>query len=243
MKFLKKVRRFVLRIIPPQFQAALDYFRPEMRDVLTEPFNGQKFRQQMFMDILGTIPFDAIVETGAFHGSTTQFLANTSRLPVYAVEINPRYFHFARRQLKDCHNVHLYLGDSRSFLKQLKENSEFPNQHVFFYLDAHWYKDLPLRDEVALIAANWKSAVIMIDDFEVPNDPGYGYDEYGPDKKFSLEYLSPLSDFGYVAYFPSASSDQESGWKMGCVVLVDSKLSGQFNRIPSLKPHAAPDLV
>src|SRR5262245_24680036 len=147
MKFFRKLKKAILKIIPPQLQAAVDFLRPEMRDVLTEPFNGQKFRQQVFMDILGTVPLEAIVETGAFHGSTTKFLANTSRLPVYAVEINPRYFHFARRQLKENNNVHLYLGDSRSFLKQLKENAEFPDRNVFFYLDAHWYQDLPLRDE------------------------------------------------------------------------------------------------
>jgi hypothetical protein len=44
---------------------------------------------------------------------------------------------------------------------------------LFFYLDAHWNEDLPLAEEIDLIFSRSPCAVVMIDDFEVPGDPGF----------------------------------------------------------------------
>jgi prepilin-type processing-associated H-X9-DG protein len=52
------------------------------------------------------------------------------------------------------------------------------NKTTFLYLDGHWYADLPLQEEIDLIAANWNGFCILIDDFRAPGDEGYGYDFY-----------------------------------------------------------------
>ena len=54
-------------------------------------------------------------------------------------------------------------------------------QTLFIYLDAHWEEDLPLAEELAVIARATTRCIVMIDDFQVPGD-GYAYDNYGPGK-------------------------------------------------------------
>jgi len=77
--------------------------------------------------------------------------------------------------------------DSREFIQRL----DVPRQaRTFFYLDAHWEESLPPREELDLIIREFKQFVVMIDDFEIPNDPGYGFDDYGPGKRLSLRDLS-----------------------------------------------------
>ncbi len=67
--------------------------------------------------------------------------------------------------------VRLSLADSRVFLRDLLAG--LPNDRpVLFYLDAHWNEDLPLAEEARLIVEQAPLAVVMIDDFCVPFDPG-----------------------------------------------------------------------
>jgi hypothetical protein len=49
---------------------------------------------------------------------------------------------------------------------------------------------LPLVDEIALAFRHWPEAVVMIDDFAVPGDPGYGFDVYGAGQALRLDYLA-----------------------------------------------------
>ena len=46
-----------------------------------------------------------------------------------------------------------------------------------------------MRDEAELAVSNFSKAVLMIDDFNVPDDPGYGFDDYGPGKRLDINYL------------------------------------------------------
>ena len=75
-------------------------------------------------------------------------------------------------RLSDMEGVHVELKDSRNFLRDLRQ-SEPAAKTVFFYLDAHWYDDLPLAEEMDLIGSYWKNYVILIDDFQVPDDRNY----------------------------------------------------------------------
>ncbi len=234
----RKLRKYILNALSPEYLAKIDYYlRPRVRRILGRPFNGQSQRQRIFREILKVLSFRAVVETGIFRGSTTQFMAKVSHVPVYGVDINPRFFHYARLRFKNQKDIHVALGDSRAFLQKLFQDSTFPKDHLFFYLDAHWHKDFPLREEVQFISQHWRDSVIMIDDFEVPGDAGYSYDHYGPDKKICLEYLSPLSDFGYTAFFPALSSELESGWKTGCVVLGGPAVHHQLMKVASLRRY------
>jgi hypothetical protein len=68
---------------------------------------------------------------------------------------------------------------------------------VFFYLDAHRYEDLPLRDEIRIVTRHWSEVAIMVDDFEVPNDSDYRFDDYGgtEDRVFNISVQSASTAF------------------------------------------------
>ncbi len=238
--FVRRLMKGVFEKLPAVWLARLDALRPSVRREAREPFNGQDGRRQIFRELLRTLPLHALVETGTFRGTTTAFLARESQLPVFTVEAVPRAFQYARFRLRGLSRVRLELGDSRRFIERLAHDASLPKVNVFFYLDAHWYQDLPLREEVELIARFWKSSVIMIDDFEVPGDAGYGFDDYGPGKRLCLGYLPPLEALGLVAFFPSIPSATESGARRGCVVLVHGDLAGRVRNIAALRPHERP---
>lgn len=222
--------------MPTPWKALVEYyFDRSIGSEFGGSFNGQQVRRRIFLDLIRTVPFEAIIETGAFRGSTTSLLAEESRLPVYTVEAMPRFYYYARLHLRKYKQVRLTQGDSRQFLNQLAQADDVPKHNVFFYLDAHWNQDLPLREEVELISRNWSGSIIMIDDFEVPGDSGYTFDDYGQGKRLCLDYLGPLSQFNLNAFFPSAPSDEENGLKRGCVILVDQAWSEKVKELTSLR--------
>ncbi|MBV8195884.1 MAG: class I SAM-dependent methyltransferase, partial [Candidatus Dormibacteraeota bacterium] len=139
-------------------------------------FNGQRARRRVFAAVNDKIRFENYIETGTYLGMTAYFLAATAakrRAQVYSCEINAEFFAVASRSLRWLNNVHLHHGDSVAFLRALDARvSESIN---FIYLDAHWYDQLPLADELAVIC-NWRNSVVMIDDFKVPFDRGFGWD-------------------------------------------------------------------
>jgi len=244
--YIRKLARSSLRWMPTSWKACLEFcLDTSIGSEFGGPFNGQTVRRRIFLELLRAIPFRAIVETGTFRGSTTSLLAEQSGLPVYSVEATPRFFYYARLRLRRHRRVHITLGDSRQFLKGLSEADEIPKENTFFYLDAHWNEDLPLREEVELITRYWRRSVIMIDDFEVPGDKGYTYDDYGQGKRLCLDYLGSLSQFNLIAFFPSAPSDEENGLKRGCVVLVDQAWLDKVKELSSLrlyKPSSSSEL-
>jgi hypothetical protein len=182
-------------------------------------FNGQRSRLDIFGGVLETCGCKSIIETGTYLGSTTKYMADTSSLPVYSCETNPVFFAIARKELAAIQNVDLYFGDSRAFLNELVSRGVH-ERRSFLYLDAHWNDDLPLVEEIEIIAGNWREFVVMIDDFQVPHDDGYGFDDYGPGKRLALRDLGRTFErSGLVPFFPRAPSVEESGHARGCVVL------------------------
>lgn len=231
--------RAVLRDLASPLLARYEYhLKPSARDPLGGPLNGQRHRQRIFMDLASEFRFAAIVETGTFKGSSTEFMAGQLDAPIHTAEARPRFFHYARLRLRPFPRVKVALTDSRSLLRRLAADPSFPKQNVFFYLDAHWYEDLPLRDEVEIVSATWKDSVIMVDDFQVPGDDGYRFDDYGAGKRLDLSYLHPLDRFGLTAFFPTAPSGEETGAKRGCVVLAQgSAVAERVAKLGSLRRH------
>jgi len=193
---------------------------PEYIETDTLGFNGQKIRKEIFKQITSQIKFDTIIETGTWLGNTTGFMAQNSHLPVYSAEIIKRSHLIAKNRLKKLESIMLELSDSRSFLIRCSNNENLNKRRVFFYLDAHWYEDLPLFSEIEIISNTWDEFVIMIDDFKVPDDKGYGYDDYGPNKSLSLDYIMPtIKKHDLCVFFPSISSTEETGAKRGCAII------------------------
>ena len=155
-----------------------------------------------------------------FRSTTTEYLYESSRLPVYTVELHPRYYGYVKARFFMHKNIVVYQGDSRAFLRCLVKDPTLIQKQIFFYLDAHWGEDLPLKEEIQFIFETFPKAVIMVDDFRVPGDEEYGYDDYGEGKVLSLEYLNPLNKkLKLAVFFPSKRAELETGAKRGCVVL------------------------
>ncbi len=191
------------------------------------PFNGQAGRVAIVDELFRTASFQAIVETGTFTGSTTEFFLRQTSLPVHSVEMDRDRAQMAALRLKNYEQARLSCGDSRGFLRQLADDREFPQERVFFYLDAHWNEDLPLREEVELITSRWRNSVVMIDDFQVPDDVGYQFDSYTETCTLRLEYLD-CQLASLPVFFPAIPSRQETGHRRGCVVFGTDQATGQI---------------
>lgn len=218
-------RRFV-SLVGEINDGALDYhFGRIKKDRWGGAFNGQSNRRAIFDAIVGRQAPSLIVETGTYRGTTTEALAQ-SGASVLTIEGQGRNYGFARARLRRLSNVKIELGDSRERLRILfeKMNGGVRPGSIFAYLDAHWDADLPLRDELEIIF-NWDSdAIVMIDDFCVPDDAGYGYDHYGPGAVLDTEYLAPtIRRFDLLSLYPRLPSKQETGARRGCVVLTSSR--------------------
>lgn len=228
------------QMLPPNWQGIMDYHLRgrRLRAPYGGPMNGQAERRRIVETIIAAVEPVAIVETGTFRGVTTLWFAEFGR-PVYTIELSPRYYAYCRRRLRGLANVTLMRGNSPDILRRLCASTLDPAKPVFFYLDAHWYDHLPLREECTSIFEGQPNSVVVVDDFQVPGDDGYTFDAYGPDKSLCLEHLAPLAGHGVSAFFPAAPSAQETGAKRGCVVLtVDATLAAVLTELQHFVPSA-----
>ena len=146
----------------------------------------------------------SICETGTFMGVSTSFMAREfPSTPIYTSEINPNSFTKAKKSLEKHKNVTCFEGTSPKFLTHLFDRDLLGNCPMF-YLDAHWRDAWPLEDEIKIISTRTKRAVIMIDDFKVPDGPQFNYDSYA-DKECSLDMILPQLNKKqrYQALFPN----------------------------------------
>lgn len=215
--------------------AALESLDDSLLEVWGGPFNGQSVRQELFQSLVSRLGVASIVETGTFRGSSTAFMASQSGLPLFTCEASPRYFHYSSRRLAGLPNVTLRNQDSRLFLKELLDSGTLPPGPVLFYLDAHWHNDLPVWEEIDIIFSRNVPAVIVIDDFRVPGDPGFSYDDYGAGKCLSVQDLRENSGSEADWFFPHGSSASESGRKRGCAVLARGEQAARIvQEVPAL---------
>jgi predicted O-methyltransferase YrrM len=178
-----------------------------------EPFNGQAERTAIISELVRALDPDTSIETGTYFGFTAAWMADV--VPrVYTIERDPGYYNVARMRLRAKRNVTAILGDSAVVVPELAATAKIVRP--FIYLDAHWGGGLPLATEVDTSLGTWPDCLIVVDDFLVPHDSGYGYDIYDG-RALSLEMLS-LSD-GVAAGFPSLPATQETGARRGTLFL------------------------
>lgn len=186
------------------------------------PFNGQHFRRRIFHELLAKCAFSRILETGSFRGVTTEFMQISSQLPVSSVEFSPRFHAFAKARIGRNPNIQFHKGDSRRFLTNHFKDSQSRIDRTFIYLDAHWQNDLPLKEEIAIIHNSHVPAVVMIDDFEVADDAGYAYDDYGKGKALTITYLRHTAFASKPWFYPSLPGHDETGAKRGVIIIPTS---------------------
>jgi predicted O-methyltransferase YrrM len=181
-------------------------------------FHRDRVYRAMMLDLLEAMPITSFVETGTYRGYSTELIATRHpQLPVFTSEVVPATFDRARRALAGYRNVTPMLGSSEACVKELLEGNKLGTLPLL-YLDAHWERYWPLRDELRLIGAGRRRAVIVIDDFEVPGQEHFGYDVDGggvvqAGKKCNLEYIaSALSgEQNYQVVFPKYSAQAAFG--------------------------------
>lgn len=217
----------------------IDYFRyPAERDNWKGPFNGQRERQRIYKELNGLVNFSKIVETGTFRGATTAFFLESSAADILTVESSEKNFGFCQARFLGCRRISLHHSDSRSLLRKFFSSLDANwGQPVFFYLDAHWEQDLPLLEECQIILESKVPSIVMVDDFQVSDDPGYGFDDYGPGKALTLDYLRPIRGLGVEAFFPLAASSEETGKVRGSVILgIGEPCATVLKEVKSLRP-------
>ena len=237
---LGKLYDSLARATPDALAGRVDLLFPSYRAVSVGSLNGQQERRKIVQDIAAATPFDRVIETGTFRGNSSAFFAETFNAPVTTVEVNKRFYTYSKLRLRHASHVEVALGDSRSLLKKLASRPGASGETVFFYLDAHWGDEVPLREELQIITMAWPRAVVMIDDFQVPGDSGYAFYDGGPDKRLVIEYLPAEALAGWAQFFPAAPSSVETGAKCGSCVLANADLAPVLEGISSLRRTVLP---
>jgi hypothetical protein len=226
--------------------ALLDFhLLPALRIGFGGPFNGQVMRMATFGALARSGRLGEVVETGAHRGTTTEFMAQRVACPVKTTEKDPYYFEASRLRFEELkglgcswvNDLQLHELDSRSFLVEVLKQPVPEDGLSFFYLDAHCdylgHRDVenPLVGEVGLIRPARRHCIILIDDCEVPDDPGYGFEP-----GVSPEALAPLLPSFDSWFFPQGVR-HETGNQRGSIVLSGSpETTALLGSIPELRP-------
>lgn len=228
--------------------ALLDYLlSPHKHGTLSGPFNGQVIRQGIFLALNARLGFDSVFETGSYRGETTAFLAQQVACPVHSCELMIFICELCRLRLdalrrsgtQRAREVTLDNLDSREFLRQRlagpPPGSSAGGGPVFFYLDAHGASELPVAAECAIILERRPRSVIMIDDFDVPDDPGFHPAGARPGDFVGLGDLAGVIERFDAGFFPSNSAG-ETGMRRGCLILTTAPdLSAVLDFMPTLR--------
>lgn len=182
--------------------------------------NSMASRLEATRQIIYTIQIESIVETGTYRGTTTEWFAQFN-LPVETVEVSERYWTFAKMRLAKFDNVNVVQASSVPFLQDRIARTASGARELF-YLDSHWEDHLPLREELELIFNYYSQCIVLVDDFKVEDDAGYGFDQYSPTKQLTLNYLREASLPRLFQFYPATPSNEETGMRRGWIVLTSS---------------------
>jgi hypothetical protein len=217
------MKSFLKKVIHNKILGQIDYYRIKFFSLpLGEPFNGQTYRQQIFLEIIRKLNPLSIIETGTFRGTSTIYMHLSSNLPIHTIEVDRRYYTYSKKRFKDYPQIKIYYSNSVEALNNLINNKELVGARLFFYLDAHWDWYLPLEDELKIIFNNWINSIVMVDDFQVPDDPGYGYDNYSNGKALDINLLNSVSELQLGIFLPKEKGIFETGARKGSIILAKS---------------------
>jgi len=167
----------------------------------------------------------AFVETGAFSGTTTCYVARKfPNIEIYSCEPHSVSFKHAVSQCKKYRNIDISKTSSPKFLYELIMSlPRIKSQFNTYFLDAHGFGFYcPLLDEVRFLTNNTNSGVLIIDDFKVPGRPEFGYDYCGEQEySFDLIESSLCKSKEYTIIYP-AYTERTSQWhplRGACVIV------------------------
>jgi len=144
--------------------------------------------ENLVKHIMETLKPDRFVETGTHMGWTDIWMAqHYPSLPIFTVEIDDQYYAASVHNCKPYPNITLFHMSSPDFLRLIY--NELKKGLTFFYLDAHWWQYVPLRDECKIIVTLDKY-VLLVDDFAC-NNPRFGGDVFSGVEN-NIDYLADI---------------------------------------------------
>ena len=225
------------------------------RDLKYQPveagFHGDAYLHQLVAHLAPRAA--AFIETGCNVGSTARYVARTfPHLRVLSCEADEKSFAFASQRLAECPGATVRHVASPQFLHDLhREEPDLFQQRNLYWLDAHGYGfRWPLRDEVAFITTTAPGGYILIDDFEVPGQPQFHFDQ-SEDQVCSFATVAPQLNprHPYQLVYPTYN-DRTSGHHeltgVGLIVFGDpdfaltESLARRFSAQP-VTPPARPE--
>lgn len=132
---------------------------------------------------------DRFVETGTHMGWTSMWVgSNYPSLPISTVEVDDQYFHLSSENLSEYPQVSVTHGSSPDFLRSLLPllRDGLP----MFWLDAHWWPPVPLREECKIVAS-LDRYICILDDFYCSN-PDFEGDTFDGSRQNRLDYVSDV---------------------------------------------------
>lgn len=220
------LRRRLRSLVGEKNVGALDFHLRRFRrsGVGTGAFNGQAKRRLIYDAIDRLQQPSLIVECGAGRGETTEVLAMRG-VSVVSIESQQRSYGFAAARFRRRSNVSVHLGGSRQSLRELLWESG-PAGHpgrLFAYLHEDGFADLSLGDEIDTLFSWDSDAIVMVDNFRVPDDAGYVYSNH-PGAVRDKENVAPfVRRLGLVGLYPTSPSSHECGARRGCTILTTNR--------------------
>lgn len=237
---MKSLANSLAKLMPPKLAARIDHLTHHRK--FFYPYNGgamngQTARAEIVRGLLEYCGIERIIETGTYRGTTTEWFGRFG-LPVLSAEAVERYAEFSRLRVRNLPNVQIHRKNSVDLLKEIVAAKDGLEKPTLFYLDAHWYDYLPLRDEYEIICEHFSHPIMVVDDFQVPDDPDYGFDDYGPGKALTLDYFTANgAAMPAHIFFPVTKARWETGARRGCVVLTNDDALAETieRRVPLLR--------
>lgn len=183
-------------------------------------FNRQILRAALIVSLSEKLKPTAFVETGTYLGETAIAAQDLLAIPVYTVEVSlANYLQSLSIRLRTARlgGIHQYLGNSPEILRRLASDDRLGSR-PFFYLDAHWEDYCPVADECVAIFEEFPWAVVVVDDFQVPDRPDFGFDSYGG-TPIGLDVVKPVLKPQTRLFLPDHNPAAESGHRRGTLLL------------------------
>lgn len=183
-------------------------------------FNRQILRAALIVSLSERLKPTAFVETGTYLGETAIAAQDLLAVPVYTVEVSlANYLQALSVRLRTGRlgGIHQYLGNSPEVIRRLASDNRLGSR-PFFYLDAHWGDYCPVADEFTAIFKGFPWAVVLVDDFQVPDKPDFGFDSYG-ETPIGLDVVRPVLNSQARLFLPDHDPAAESGHRRGTLLL------------------------
>jgi hypothetical protein len=171
----------------------------------------------------------AFVETGAFAGTTTCYVARKfPDIEIYSCEPHNISFKHAVSRCRKYRNINIAKMPSPKFLYELFARlPSIKSQFNTYFLDAHEFGfDCPIIEEMRFLTNTAEIGAIIIDDFKVPGKPEFGYYYFeGQEYSFDLIKNSLCKDKAYAIIYP-AYTERTSQWHPltgACVIVFGIK--------------------